>query len=168
MSTLVIELRDFDLDDADSLAENANNPNVARYLRELFPSPYTLEDAKWWVSEGYRLGDSRNLAIDFEGQCIGGAGLQFQQNENRYSCEMGYWLGERYWGKGFATSVVAKLKSLAFSEYEVKRLYGPVAGGNNASMRVLEKNGFVLEGVLKKHQYLRGTFYDEHIYATYS
>jgi len=164
----MIELRDFHLDDAESLAKNANNTKVARYLRELFPSPYTIEDAKWWVGEGCKLGDSRNLAIDFEGQCIGGAGLQFQHSENRYSCELGYWLGEPHWGKGIATSVVAKLRVLAFSEYEIVRLYGPVAGGNDASMCVLEKNGFVLEGVLKKHLYLRGTFYDEHIYAVYS
>jgi ribosomal-protein-alanine N-acetyltransferase len=164
----MIELRDFTLDDAGSLVENGNNPKVARFLREVFPSPYTMDDANWWVSEGYKLDDSRNVAVDFEGQCIGGAGLQFQQNENQYSCELGYWLGEPHWGKGIATCVVAKLKKLAFSEHEVKRLYGPVAGGNNASIRVLEKNGFILEGIMRKHLYLRGTFYDEHIYATYS
>ena len=122
MSTLMIELRDFTLDDAGSLVENGNNPKVARFLREVFPSPYTMDDANWWVSEGYKLGDSRNVAVDFEGQCIGGAGLQFQQNENQYSCELGYWLGEPHWGKGIATCVVAKLKKLAFSEHEVKTL----------------------------------------------
>lgn len=168
MSTLTVELRDFTPGDAESLAENADNPNVARYLREIFPSPYSLESAKWWVSEGWKQGESRNVAIDIGGRCIGGAGLQFQQNEHRYSCELGYWIGENYWGQGIATSVVAKLKEIAFAEYEIKRLYGPVAGGNDASMRVLEKNGFVLEGILKNHLYLRGRFYDEYIYATCS
>jgi RimJ/RimL family protein N-acetyltransferase len=164
----MIKLRDFTAEDVASLARNANNPNVARYLREIFPSPYTLESAEWWVSEGWLLGDSRNTAVDLNGQCIGGAGLQFQQNENRYSCELGYWLGEEYWGQGIATSIVARLKEMAFSEYEIKRLYGPVASGNNASMRVLEKNGFVLEGVLKNNLYLRGNFHDEYVFATYS
>ena len=162
----MIELRDYTLDDAKALAENAYNPKVVRYLREVFSSP--VEGAKGCVSERHRLGDRRNFAIDFTGQFVGGASLQFQQNENRYSCELGYWLGEKHWGKGIASIVVAKLKEIAFSEYEVKRLYGPVAGGNDASMRVLEKNGFVLEGVLKNNLFLRGEFYDEYIYATYT
>ena len=164
----MIELRDFIEGDASSIVENGNNLNVSRFLREVFPFPYTIDAAKWWVSEGFKLGNSLNVAIVFEGQCIGGAGLQFLENENRYSCELGYWLGEAHWGKGIATNVVAQLKEIAFSGYEVKRLYAPVAGENPASMRVLEKNNFVLEGVLKSHLYLRGNFYDEHIYATYS
>ncbi|MEP1382867.1 MAG: GNAT family protein [Paraglaciecola sp.] len=164
----MIKLREFIESDAESLAENANNPNVSRYLREVFPYPYTLEAAKWWVAEGYKLGNSLNLAIDLNGKCIGGAGFNFFENELRYSCEMGYWLGENHWGKGYATEVIALLKKMAFSNYEVARLYAPVVGDNVASKRVLEKNEFVLEGVLKKHLFLRGAFYDECIYATYS
>ena len=81
----MIQLRKFIQEDAASIAEHANNEKVSRFLREVFPFPYTLEAAKWWVSEGFKLGNSRNLAIVFSGECIGGAGLLFQENENRYS-----------------------------------------------------------------------------------
>jgi len=164
----VIELRDFILQDAASIVENGNSENMSRFLREVFPFPYTLDAATWWVTEGYKLGDSRNSAIVLHGECIGGAGLQFQENEHRYSCQLGYWLGERHWGKGIATNVLAQLKKIAFTEYDIRRLYAPVASDNVASARVLEKNGIVLEGILESHLYLRGKLYDEHIYATFS
>lgn len=162
-----IELRGFIEQDATSIAENGNNPNVSRFLREAFPYPYTIEDARWWVSEGCSFDNCRNFAVVYDGQCIGGAGLNFQENENQYSCELGYWLGETHWGKGIATMVVDQLKHIAFTEYDLRRLYAPVAGKNTASMKVLEKNGFVLEGIFKNHLYLRGHFYDEYIYAAY-
>lgn len=92
----MIELRDFILQDAASIVENGNNENVSRFLREVFPFPYTLDDATWWVTEGYKLGNSRNSAIVLHGECIGGAGLQFQENEHRYSCQLGYLRGKLY------------------------------------------------------------------------
>jgi RimJ/RimL family protein N-acetyltransferase len=163
-----VKLRSFLLSDASSLVHHADNPNVARYLREIFPSPYTFENANWWVTEGHKLGNSINFAVDLNGECIGGCGLNFLEKEHRYSCEMGYWLGQDHWGKGYATKVVSLLKHVAFKDHKILRLFAPVVDENIASKRALEKNGFVLEGVLKNHMFLRNKFYDECIYAAYN
>ncbi len=164
----MIKFRTFQNSDVKSLALHGNNENVSRFLREVFPYPYTEEAATWWVSKGCYLENTFNLAITLNDECIGSAGLQFQENEHRFSCELGFWLGEKYWGQGIAKKAVEKLKEIAFNEHGVKRLYGTVVSDNIASMKVLESCGFTLEGVLKNNQFLRGRFYDEYIYAVHS
>ena len=78
-------LREFRLDDAASLTENANNIEVAKYLRDIFPSPYTIEDAHWWLNEGYQTGMVYNLAITHNDECIGSIGALFTEAERRYT-----------------------------------------------------------------------------------
>lgn len=160
-----ITLRALRADDVSAVFENANNPNVARYLREIFPSPYTMADAQWWVDEGCKLPPARTWAIEYQGQLIGCAGSTPGDNEYRYACEIGFWIGEPYWGKGLTTEVVAQLTQNTLSEFDVSRIFALVAGPNKASICVLEKNGFELEGVMKNNFFLRGEMYDEYVYA---
>lgn len=160
-------LREFVAGDADSLAKHANDPAVAEFLREIFPSPYTLQDAQWWVSEGHKLNNSCNRAIVVDGECVGNIGANFGSGEHRFTAEIGYWLGRNYWGQGIVTEAVAVFTGYLFSNYELQRIIAPVAHENVASIAVLKKSGFSREGVLRNNMYLRGKFYDEHIYACY-
>lgn len=160
-----VQLREFELGDIDSLLMNANNPNVAQYLRDVFPSPYTRQDAEWWLGEGCHLPGTLVKALDLNGECIGSVGITYQQGEHSHAVELGYWLGENYWGLGIASFAVAKMTDIALAENDICRVFAHSAGPNIASMRVLEKCGYKCEGVLKKAVRLRGQFYDEHVYA---
>ena len=162
----MIELRELIEDDIHSIAVYANNFNVSRFMASRMPYPYTLEDAKWWVHTGSKE-QGLNFAIDLEGACIGVVGVRFGENEYQYSAEIGYWIAEEHWGKGIGTEVVSKMTSHVFSECEIVRLSAPVYSPNKASMRVLEKSGYTLEGVHKKAVYKNDEFMDEHIYVKF-
>jgi len=161
----MVTLRPYDQSDLETLVRIANNPNVARYLREVFPSPYTIAAAQWWIDEGQFLTSNLSLAITVENELAGGVGAHFFDNEHRYSAEVGYWLGESYWGKGIATTALQQFTEQLFARDDINRLFAPVAGDNIGSMRVLEKCGFKREGIFRQAMYLRGVTYDEHVFA---
>ena len=143
----MIELRRFRREDAAGLAKNANNPRVARFLPDFFPSPYPLEAAQWWVSEGYQLGNVLNQAIVISGECAGSIGVTFLEGEYKHTAKLGYWLGEPYWGKGIMTQAINEFVPRLFNEFNTKRVYAPVVESNTGSINVLRKAGFVCEGV---------------------
>lgn len=156
-------LREYNQYDLDCLQKLANNKNVVKYLTDTFPHPYTKQDAKWWISTGYKTGINR--VIELDGDFVGSIGISFKNNEHRYSAVVGYWLGEQYWGKGIAHKALNILTEEIFSNTEIIRLYAEVYSPNLASMRVLEKSGYVLEAILKKSVFKNGEFYNEHIYV---
>ncbi|WP_317932688.1 GNAT family protein [Halioxenophilus sp. WMMB6] len=162
-----MQLRDFRAEDVNAIVLQANNPRVAKYLRDHFPSPYTVADGQWWVTEGHLQGPTCNQAITLADRCIGAIGVRFLENEYRFSAELGYWLGEAYWQQGIATTATQTFCDSVFSNYPVKRIYASVAHANQASAKALLKSGFQLEGVFKQNIYLRGVLYDEQIYALY-
>src|SRR4051794_21485835 len=88
-----------DGDQAD-IVRHANNPNVARHLRDLFPQPYTGADADAWIRRVLRERPTLNFAICHEDKVIGGIGLMLGSDIHRVSAEVGYWLGESFWGGG--------------------------------------------------------------------
>ena len=70
-------LRKWELRDAESVAEQADNINVAKRLRNVFPNPYTLEDAKWYVNDCVEKGDNNQItrAIVVDGKAVGSIGI---------------------------------------------------------------------------------------------
>lgn len=91
-----------------------------------------------------------NFAIVVEEQPIGGIGLEVQQDILRISAEICYWLGEPFWGRGIATAAIRELSRWAMPSLGLSRLYALPFAQNAASCRVLEKAGYVQEGILKK------------------
>lgn len=163
-----MKLRKFTKTDVQDLAKNANTPEVAKYLREAFPSPYSFEAAEWWVTEGHELGNVCNRAIEVDGECIGSIGVRFLEDEHRYTAELGYWLGQPHWGKGIITDAIHRFVPYIFESFEVRRIYAAVAHQNGASIGPLQKCGFEREGIFKNNIFLRGSMYDEHVYAKYA
>ena len=90
------------------------------------------------------------FAIEVEGEAVGGVGLFLQADVERYSAEIGYWLGEALWGRGLATAVVRGFTDYAFDAFDLCRIYANVFEWNPGSCRVLEKAGYVLEGRLRR------------------
>ena len=158
-------LRPWEPLDAESLVKHANNPRIAANLRDGFPYPYTMVDAKKWLS---MVGDNKNdvvLAIEIQGEAAGGIGLHGMKDVYKYNCEIGYWLSEKHWGKGIMTLAVGALVKFAFEQGPWLRLFACIFENNPASMHVLKKNGFSLEAIHRKAVMKEGKLMDEHLYA---
>ena len=136
--------------DCDSLVRYANNRNVWLNLRDRFPHPYTKDDAQRWLEIATEIKPETNFAIAVEGSAIGAIGFSVQSDVAYRSAEIGYWLGEEFWGRGIATEALMAVSDYAFASYDLCRLYAHVFEWNLASARVLEKSGYTLEGRLKK------------------
>lgn len=144
-----ITLRPFELSDCDSIAHHANNRLIWENLRDRFPHPYTKMDALMFIEIVSRNNPLTEFAIDVNGTAIGAAGIVLKDDVYKLNGEIGYWIGQDYWGKGIGTMVVAELTRKAFEEFKLERVYAEVFENNFASARVLEKNGFKQEAVLK-------------------
>jgi RimJ/RimL family protein N-acetyltransferase len=97
-------------------------------------------------------GKSTEWAIrDGDGALIGGIGFSRVYGKYSHKDELGYWLGQPYRGRGIMTQVVAKVCEVGFGHYKLRRIEAPVFEFNAASARVLEKNGFVAEGILRSY-----------------
>lgn len=105
------------------------------------------------------------FAIDFCGEAIGEIGFVVQLDVHRFGAEIGFWLSEEHWGKGVMTAALSYVSQYAFDEMELVRIYADVQARNEGSRRVLEKCGFELEGVMKKHVYKDGQFIDQLVLA---
>ena len=162
---MTLTLRSWSLSDAETLARHADNPRVACNLRDSFPHPYTLENAKWFI--GFCLSADRTLylAIDVDGEAAGGISLTFEQDVHRKNAELGYWIAEPYWGKGVTTKAVGMIVARGFGDFPIERIYAMPFANNTASRRVLEKNGFVMEGRLRGSIYKNGELIDSYMYA---
>ncbi|NJD05409.1 MAG: GNAT family N-acetyltransferase [Methylococcaceae bacterium] len=163
----MVTLRDYELSDVDRLVCLAGNENVSKFLTESFPCPYTRTDAERWINKGSKQGHLVAKVIEFKGEFVGGIGLQPQGGWKQHMAEVGYWLGEQYWGRGIAPEALAALTETAFSSLGYKKVFAQVLGPNETSMRVLEKCGYRLEGVLEYEVFKSGQFYDVYQYASY-
>lgn len=158
-------LRPWKPDDKADLVRHANNRKVWRNLTHLFPHPYTDADADQWITTANQSGPSLHLAIDFEGTAIGGIGVIAGEGIAVHTAQFGYWLGEAHWGKGIATAAARAMVAYVFAGSHFVRLEAPVFAWNPASMRVLEKVGFVREGVLKRSVFKDSKFTNSVLYA---
>jgi ribosomal-protein-alanine N-acetyltransferase len=151
-------------DDAEQLAAIANDWEVARYLRDSFPHPYTLDDAREWLARTSG-DDTTNFAIEVDGRFAGGVGFVALSGEERHTAEIGYWLGRDFRGKGIATAACGAVGDLAFAGNDFIRLEARVHADNPASARVLEKCGYQCEGRLRNALVKGGKILDAWLYA---
>lgn len=160
-----ITIRPWKDGDEENLVKYANNKNIARNLRDLFPSPYTFSDARTWIAFNKDLLPALNMAIMLDDELIGGVGVVLKEDIHRKNAEIGYWIAEPFWGKGFATQAVSMMVDYTFQNYDVTRIYASTFDFNIASQRVLEKTGFQKEARLKKALFKNGKYADEIIMA---
>jgi RimJ/RimL family protein N-acetyltransferase len=135
------------------------------WLRDRFPSPYTVTDANNYLAVVLRQDPRTVFAIATAEEAVGGIGLEFRDDVNRFTAELGYWLGEPFWGRGIMTDAVRRFTSWAFEHLEVHRIYASVFDGNDPSIRVLEKAGFEREGRLRASAFKNGRILDQLLYA---
>jgi RimJ/RimL family protein N-acetyltransferase len=144
----------------------ANNANVSRYLRDRFPYPYTMEHARAFLGSAFaEPGDPTKLAIEVGGEAVGGIGVIAGADIERFSAEIGYWLGEPFWGRGIVSEALTLMTEHAFDRLNLLRIFALAFAENAPSMRVLEKAGYVREGCLKSGAVKHGQVYDQLLYA---
>jgi RimJ/RimL family protein N-acetyltransferase len=154
-------LRPYRMSDAQGITEAINDKIIARNTLTI-PYPYKLKDAKWWL--GLRKKDAISFCIEINGKVAGSIGLH--KISKGHKAEIGYWLGEKYRGRGVMTKAVKEMVKFGFRELKLKRIFGHVFLFNKASATVLKKNGFKFEGVLKKEARKKsGEILDVYLFA---
>lgn len=159
-------LRKWSLDDVESVARYANNEKIARNLRDVFPHPYTEQDAKGYIESC--IANERTTicrAIDVGGEAVGSIGVFPCTDVYKKSAELGYWLAEDFWGKGIMSEATRRICDEAFERFDIVRIFAEPFAHNLGSRKVLEKAGFTYEGTMKCGVYKRGNIYDYCIYG---
>jgi [ribosomal protein S5]-alanine N-acetyltransferase len=159
------KLRPWTMDDLDSLVRYANNINIAKNLNDSFPHPYGIENGKGFIKMATEDPNVKIMAIDVNGEAIGGIGLHVQFGVNKKNAELGYWVAEPFWGNGIISKAIPQMIEIGFASLDINRIFARPFGTNIASQKTLEKNGFVLEGRFEKTFFKLGEYYDELIYA---
>jgi RimJ/RimL family protein N-acetyltransferase len=160
-----LRVRPWRKDDLDALLRYANNPKIASNLRDQFPHPYTRRDASDYLSFVQAMDVPTSFAVEHEGEAVGGIGFKLGTDIARLSAEMGYWLGEPYWGRGWMTRAVQAASEWALDDYKLTRVFAMVFSHNVGSIRVLEKAGFEREGIMRRSAIKNGVVLDQVLYA---
>jgi ribosomal-protein-alanine N-acetyltransferase len=160
-----LKLRPWQEEDKNELQRIANNSEVTRYLRERFPHPYTRNDAERWIALNIMGLHETHFCIESDGKPAGGIGIDIQNDIHKYTAELGYWLGEEYWGKGIITECIKVVTPHFFTKFQLKRIYATAFAGNVASLKALEKAGYKFEGILRKYAFKDGMDMDGAMYA---
>jgi ribosomal-protein-alanine N-acetyltransferase len=159
-------IRPWRMDDAESLAKHANSRKVWLGVRDLFPCPYTIDDAHEFLRKKIAEQSATIFCIEIGSAAVGGIGVHPGQDVHRHTATLGYWLGEEFWGRGIMTEAVAAVTDFCFRNFQLRRISAEVFGNNPASARVLEKAGFSFEGRLKNNVIKNGELLDSLLYAT--
>jgi ribosomal-protein-alanine N-acetyltransferase len=161
-----IILRPWSIRDAADLAQIADNKHIADNLRDGLPNPYSTEDARNWLNiilpENF---PPRFFAIISDKKIIGSIGIVTKTDIYRKNIEIGYFLSEEYWGRGFITSAIKAATSYAFNNFDIVRVYAEPFADNPGSRRALEKAGFSLEVTFKNNVIKNGIIKDSCIYS---
>jgi RimJ/RimL family protein N-acetyltransferase len=157
------KLRPWTINDLDSVTKSSDNINITRFMSDRFPDSRDkwktlIENTANDVSKHY-------LAIEIEGQAVGGIGVTLQQDIMRNNAELGYWLSEDYWGLGIMTKAIKKIVNLAFEKFDINRIFATPFETNIASQRILEKCGFIIEARFDKIVIKDGELLDEFVYG---
>jgi len=162
-----IKLGDWKIEYADDLQKLANNKKIWQNLTDGFPHPYTKNDAIEFINTALSADKTKSLfkAIIVDGKFCGSIGAFKKDGLFSKSAEIGYWLSEPHWGKGLITAAISEICKLAFEVFDIVRIYATPYEHNIGSRRALEKNGFILEGIMKKGAYKAGHLLNYCMYA---
>ena len=158
-------IRDWRIEDAPSVARYANNRKIWMNLRDAFPHPYRLQDAESFISSTLQADPITVYAIATRSEAVGSIGLVLGQDVHRFTAEIGYWLGEPFWGKGITTEAVKSLTAFAVQDLKLQRVFAQPFTTNPASARVLEKAGYRCEGIQRSSAFKDGKVLDQFLYS---
>jgi len=157
----LVRLRPPEPEDARRLNPMFGDPHVLAGLTIPFPQPTTAFVE--WVEAARRADDSAAFVIEtLDGEAIGACDLRDMNDRNR-SANLGIWIGKPYWGRGFGTDAVRTLCRLGFRHMNLQRIWLVVHADNPRGRRAYEKVGFIMEGTLRRAQFVRGAYVDAQV-----
>lgn len=160
-------LREWREDDVKDLAYMMNNKNIQDNLRDGIPYPYTQQDADAFI-EKMMSRDKNKLfafAIEAEDRLVGSISVSRMDNVHSRTGEMGYYIGQDFWNKGYGSSAARHIVQYVFDNTDIVRVFADPYAYNAASCRALKKAGFTFEGLLRKNAFKNGKFVDMKMYA---
>lgn len=161
-----ITIRVWQKEDAQQLAFIANNKNIWNNVMDSFPNPYTVMDAIQWINRESSAQPITKFAIEYNNQLVGGIGMILYDDVYKCTVELGYFIGEPYWNKGIAHNAISVLtKHIKETMPHITRIFARVYAYNKASMRALEKAGFVQEGIQQKAVIKNNIVTDVHMWV---
>jgi RimJ/RimL family protein N-acetyltransferase len=152
-------------DDLGSLVAYADNRSIWLNLRDRFPHPYTRRAGREFIRQARSQNPETMFAIAVEDRAVGGIGFTVLTDVERVSAEIGYWLGEPFWGRGIVTEALTAVTRYAIDTFELTRIYALPFAHNVASCRVLEKAGYTLEARLRRSSIKDGRIVDQLQYS---
>jgi ribosomal-protein-alanine N-acetyltransferase len=158
-------VRSWEAGDLASLVTHANNRRVWENLRDRFPHPYTRRDGQTFIRYARASEPETSFALEVDGSAVGGIGFSLLADVERVSSEIGYWVGEVYWGRGICTEALRAVTAYAIERHRLTRVFALPFAHNAASRRVLEKAGFVVEGHLRRSAIKDGQVVDQVLYG---
>ena len=158
-------VRSWEVGDLTSMVNHANSRRVWLNLRDRFPHPYTTRHGMAFLQRVGATHPETTFAIAVDGEAVGGIGFMLHDDIERVSAEIGYWLGEAYWGRGICTEAVRAVTGYAIRQHGLTRVFAVPFTHNPASCRVLEKAGFVREGHMRRSAIKDGAICDQFLYA---
>lgn len=159
------EVRSWRASDLDSLVKYADNERIWPTLRDRFPHPYTTRAGRAFIRAARKSDPETQFALAVEGVAVGGIGFGLQSDVERVSAEIGFWLGESFWGRGITTDALVAVTRYAIATHHLTRIFALPFATNLASCRVLEKAGYHLEGRLSRSAIKNGAIVDQFQYA---
>lgn len=158
-------VRSYQPGDAASLARHGNNRRIWENLRDRFPHPFTETNAAEYIERLSTSNDETSFAIEVGGEAVGGISLHPGTDIERIGAELGYWLGESFWGRGIATSAIRLVTDYAFNKKRLERVFAVPFTTNVASCRALEKAGYEREATMRRSAIKDGRIVDQYLYA---
>lgn len=152
-----ISIKCIDKSDLSDVARLADNIAIAQMTANL-PYPYTSEHAQIWLDYVQDNENEHVFAVLGDGEFMGVVGLVHEPEHER--AELGYWLGQDFWNMNVMTTAAGMAVAYAFAMLNVQKIYSRCFAPNKASQRVLEKNGFILEGCQRAHHIRLGIVQD--------
>jgi len=159
------QLRPLVAADAPALATHANDRDIWLNLRDRFPHPYTLQDAETYIGIVAQRPVQTSFGVVVDGEAAGSISLMPGHDVERFTAEIGYWIGRKFWGRGLMTDAVRAATDYAFNALQLHRVFALPFAHNAASARVLEKAGYSLEGVMRQSAVKDGVVLDQLLYA---
>lgn len=161
------KIRKWQLEDAEDMAKALNNKAIHNNLRDGLPFPFTVKDATVFIQEMQSADPEKTFAfaITYQDKVIGSIGIFRKENIHSRTAEIGYYIGEEYWGKGFGTCAIKLACKYVFDNTDIVRIYAEPFARNLASCRILEKSGFIYEGTLHANAFKNGKVEDMKMYA---
>ena len=154
-------LRAFERDDAERCYRWMNDPNIVRTLKSRYPIAFQNEQ-EWLEGAMHPSGSDRHFAIERKDDRshIGNASIQEIDWVSR-TASFGLFIGEpTAWNRGFGTDAIRTLVRFAFEEMNLRKLRIAVFEYNDRARHVLEAQGFIEEGRLRREFYREGTYHD--------